>query len=497
MPSDPPAAVVRMLPVSWIKASALLFLSGLAYGPSYTGGFVWDDATLLKIPHFHEPGGFRRLWTDPWSIPHEEHYWPVVYSVFWVIHALFGSWPPAFHAVNVFLHSANSLLVVAIARRLSLRGAWAAGVVFALHPVHVESVAWVIELKDLLSGFFFLGAVWFFGSLLEEFRWRWAGAVLLCGLAGMLSKSVAVTLPIILLMLAWAREATVSRTLAGILAMLAVGITGILAFDFAVLSAAGNAFSYPPLMERLQIMGNSFWFYASQLVWPWPLSPVYPKYPADATDFLKWLPLATAAGLVVGLGGLTWRLPNLRPSYFFLCAYGLLLSPTLGLIPFSFMNFSYVADRYQYLASAVPIVGACHLAGRWAWMSWNRRRVACGILLALSLSYFVLTWDHAKTYTSNEAFARRILRFQPDHPLGWQMLTVALGSRGDKQGAVEAARKLVAIQPTDPVNWNNLAIMEANTGQTTAAISHALRAQELQPGHESSLALLKALGVQP
>ena len=143
-------------------------------------------------------------------LPGEAHYWPLTYTTFWLEHKIWGLAPAGYHIVNVLLHFFNSLLVWRLLLRLAVPGAWVVAAVFAVHPLHVESVAWIIERKDVLSGLFYLAAVLVWLRFLEQPRpWRYGLALLLFA-AGLLSKSIVVTLPAALLILQWWKEGRIT-----------------------------------------------------------------------------------------------------------------------------------------------------------------------------------------------------------------------------------------------------------------------------------------------
>ena len=144
------------------------------------GGFVWDDIPCIKTDPVREVSGLWQIWFSPGAIENEYHYWPLVYTTFWLEHKLWGFDPTGYHIINVMLHLANTLLLWHLLRRLVVPGAWIVAAVFAVHPLHVESVAWVIERKDVLSGLFYLGAALVWMRFVEQpSRGRYAGSLAL------------------------------------------------------------------------------------------------------------------------------------------------------------------------------------------------------------------------------------------------------------------------------------------------------------------------------
>ena len=157
-PAPAPVAASGPTRQDALAGAALILLVAVAYLPAFSAGFLWDDRVFTEARAVREWSGLWTLWFRPSEIGNEAHYWPLVYSSFWLEHKLWGFDPAGYHAVNVLLHGANGVMLWRLARRLELPGAWLLAALFAVHPLHVESVAWVIERKDLLSGLFYLGA---------------------------------------------------------------------------------------------------------------------------------------------------------------------------------------------------------------------------------------------------------------------------------------------------------------------------------------------------
>ena len=199
-------------PRDGLTALALGLLVAVSYVPALSGGFVWDDLIFSEEPVIHAVSGLKSIWFSPADIRNEGHYWPLVYSSFWLEHKLWGLNPAGYHAVNVALHLANCLLLWRLLARLRVPGAAVIAAVFAVHPVHVESVAWIIERKDVLSALFYLTAMLVWVRFAEQPRaWRY-GLALGLFTAGLLSKSVVVTLPVALLILQWWQSGRVRWT---------------------------------------------------------------------------------------------------------------------------------------------------------------------------------------------------------------------------------------------------------------------------------------------
>ena len=347
-------------------ALALAVLVAVSYFPALQGGFVWDDVIFAEEPVIHSPGALRSIWFAPADIKNEGHYWPLVYSSFWLEHRLWGLQPAGYHAVNLFLHLLNCLLLWRLLLRLQVPGALLIAAVFAVHPLHVESVAWIIERKDVLSALFYLGAVLAWLRFVEVER---AGHYLLVGLlfaAGLLSKSVVVTLPLALLLVQWWRGGRVTGVdLLRVAPLMVLGVA-ITAADLAFYRGREVLELGYTLAERMLIAGRALWFYAGKLVWPLELAVIYPLWEIDARSVAGWGYVVAAAGLALALWLLRERIgrgPLAGALYF-----ALTLGPVLGFVDYGYMQFSFVADRFQYLAGigvlAVLLGGAAHWLGK-------------------------------------------------------------------------------------------------------------------------------------
>ena len=345
-----------------LAVSTLCALAIVSYIPAISGGFVWDDVIFTEEPIIREASGLWRIWFSPSDIDREGHYWPIVYTSFWLDHKLWDLAPIGCHAVNVLLHLVNCLLLWRLMLRLAVPGAWFIAAVFAVHPLHVESVAWVIERKDLLSALFYLSAALTWIRFTATPRLPTYLLALALFVAGLLSKSIVVTLPVALLIWHWWKRGRVtSADLLRLLPLFVIALC-ITAADLAFYRGKDPLTFDLSLIERVLIAARALWFYAGKLVWPVDLPVIYPRWEMDASDPLAWGYLAAA----VALGALLWFVrkwvgtaPLVGASYF-----ALTLSPVLGFVDFSYMEFSFVADRYQYLAGiglTAALVGAAAL----------------------------------------------------------------------------------------------------------------------------------------
>ena len=176
----------------WLLSVLLVAATLMAYEPAWRGQPIWDDDGHLTKPELRSLGGLARIWTQPGAT---QQYYPLVHSVFWVEQKLWGNATLGYHLVSILLHAFSALLLLRILQELEVPGAWLAAAIFALHPVQAESVAWISELKNTLSGVLYLGAALVYLRFDRTRRRQlYAGALGLFVL-GLLSKTVIATLP--------------------------------------------------------------------------------------------------------------------------------------------------------------------------------------------------------------------------------------------------------------------------------------------------------------
>lgn len=363
-PDEPAHPGVRNAARAWVGGAGLIVAATLAvYLPALRAGYIWDDDDYLTENELvQRVDGLRDIWLTRKTV----QYYPMVFTSFWIEHRLWGLAPAGYHATNIALHMINALLVWRLALRLRTPWPWFIAAVFAVHPVHVESVAWVTERKNVLSGMFYLAAILAYLRFGERPHWGWYGLSLLLFVAALLSKSVTATLPVVLLLIAWWRAGGLRRREALLVA--AFFVLGI-AFGLHTahlervkVGAFGDEWSAGPL-ERLLIASRALWFYAGKIVWPHPLIFIYPRWQIDPARAVDYLPLAAGVPLLAGCAWLARRrvvAPALLALY-----VGVTLFPALGFLNVYPHRFSYVADHFNYLGS-LGYIALFALLARWA-----------------------------------------------------------------------------------------------------------------------------------
>ena len=449
---------------------ALGLLVIVSYLPAMLwGGFVWDDNLYIKVDPVRDVSGLWQIWFSPSELGREEHYWPLVYTTFWLEHKLWGFDPTGYHIVNVLLHLANTLLSWHLLRRLAVPGAWMVAAVFAVHPLHVESVAWVFERKDVLSGLFYLAAALAWMRFVEQpRRGRYVGTLALYA-AALLSKSIAITLPMALLIWHWWKQGRVTSTdLLRLVPFCVVGLVitvGDLSFSRSV---APVSFDYS-LTERTLIAAHVLWFYAGKLLWPSGLAVIYPRWDIRVADPLAWGYLIAAVALAVALWHFRSRLGRgpLAGALFF----AVTLSPVLGFVDYTYMKYAFVADRYQYLAGIgviVVVIGSAAYGVRPLSALW-RKVIWAGAVAALVV-LGMLTWRQASIWRDNETLNRHVIALNPQALSAHLNLSAALYKQGRYEEALEPARIAVAQDP-------DYALTHVNLGATLYALGHLEKAE--------------------
>src|SRR5437868_2312674 len=479
----------RLTPASMrtsTKAAFLEALTVLAYLPALRNGFIWDDdAWLMHNRTLEGVTGLYRLWFDLLAL---QQYYPITGTAFWIQYQLWGFHPFGYHAVNVALHALNAVLFWFVLRKLGLRGAWFAAAVFAVHPVMVESVAWVTEIKNLLSTAFFLGSVLAylnFENLERRDLPRQGNCFvlsLLFFICALLSKSVTCSLPVVLAILIWwKREQIRPADFRPLLPYLLVGLpTGLLTAWLEVhhVGAAGASFNLE-LYQRCIVAGRAILFYFFKLTWPNDLTFIYPRWEVGSL----WLLLAPAF-VALCLLALWFLRKTIGKGPFAAAAFFVVtLGPILGFFNGYAMQFSFVADHWQYLSSLGMIALASLLPNALSGVSRFVRNAALSfVLVALGL----LTAKQGFIYDSKDTLWRDTLIKNPKCWLAHNNLGVDLTERGISRGAEEHYRAAVRLNPRYYEAENNLGEVLLARNQVEEAARHINRSIEINPTYAAS-----------
>ena len=496
--------MVRSFGRDWLWVLLLIACVFIAYLPVFHAGFIWDDEShLTRNPCIVGPLGLKEIWTSTRAV-----YYPLVLTTFWALHKFVGLVPLPYHMLNTLLHAGSAVLLWCVLRKLAVRGAWLGAALWALHPVMVQSVAWVTELKNTQSCLFYLLSIFFFlrweegprdqGEAISTPPRRRTGdrrslmlfaLSLFCFALATLSKPSVVMLPVMLALCIWWRRGRVGWTdaapLAPFLFVSALASAWTIWEQKFHASAIGPewAQSWP---ERLIIAGRAIWFYLAKLAWPDPLIFIYPRWEIHSSQWIAYVPLlAATVGLV-----LLWLVPGKagRAVFFAAAYYAISLFPVLGFFNVYFFRYSFVSDHFQYLASMGPLalVGAAMTEsfGQLAIASSLGRRVVflrvglSGILLILLAA---LTWQQSGVYHDLVTLYTRTLAKNPGCWMAHYNLGIALHDRGETDQAMIHYREAIALRPSYAEAHYNLARLLAEKREFDDAIDHYEAALTVNP----------------
>ena len=476
-PAIPPASDgLRHWPTGWIFAGIFL-VTLLAYWPALSGGFIWDDDGHVTRADLRGLSGLFRIWFEFGAT---QQYYPALHSAFWLEHLVWGDAPLGYHLLNVLLHASAACLFCTLLRRLAVPGAALAALLFALHPVCVESVAWISEQKNTLSLVFYLSAALAYLHFTE--RHRWTDYLLATGLfmLALLTKTVTASLPAALLVVCWWQRGRLEwrRDVLPLLPWFALGaVSGLVTahFERELIGAQGQDFDLGPV-QRCLLAGRVFWFYLGKLVWPADLIFIYPRWTVDASVWWQWLFLPAAIALLVGL--MWWRQRQRGPLAAALF-FGGSLFPVLGFVNVFPFLFSYVADHFQYLASlsvfALAGAGLTKVAVRWP--RWGRA-AAGGALLAVLAS---LSWAQSRMYRENIILYQAILERNPACWMAHNNLATTFIETGRMEEARQHLEQTLKLHPGYILAENNLGYVLTHLDRPLEAIPHLEMAVRLEP----------------
>jgi tetratricopeptide (TPR) repeat protein len=452
-------------------ATILVALVFVAYVPVLSSGFIWDDDDYVtQNKTLRSLDGLRQIWFVPSALP---QYYPLVHTTFWIEYHLWALSPVGYHLVNVALHAASVLLIWQLLSRLQVPGAWFGAALFAVHPVAVESVAWVTERKNVLSLVLALGSLICYlrfapaagvqdanhsGRNPARRAWAWYALSLGLFVAALLSKTVVSTLPAVILVLYWwKRGRVIPRDVMPLVPFFAIGIG--LGLNTAWLErhqvgAVGEEWSLTAV-DRILLAGRIVWFYAAKLVWPYPLSFVYPRFVIDSSAGWQYIFPVAALAVIVALWLVRTRTGR-GPLAAVLIFVGVLF-PALGFFDVYPFRYSFVADHFQYHASiallALAAAGMQLARDRESPIVAQAVRASAGVCL---VALAVLTFRQALIYHDLETLYRDTIAKNPGGWLAYMNLSTHFEMLGRYDEALELERQAVRLKPDEPALHSNL-----------------------------------------
>jgi tetratricopeptide (TPR) repeat protein len=456
----------------WLFGLFILVLTMIAYQPVWHAGFIWNDDEfltdnpLIKSLDFRGAGALGRIWFAT-SL---QDYYPMNASLLWLEWQFWGNNPLGYHLVNVLLHVCSAILLWRVLQKLKIPGAALAAAIFALHPVNVESVAWISEDKNTLSMLFYLGTLLFWLNWTDTGERRFYGMALGGFALALFSKTAAAPLPVVLLLIHWWRHGKLGWKdfrqvlpfflMAAVMCSVTVWFHDHRAIGHDIIRTDGFG-------SRLAVAGGAVWFYLYKAVLPLNLAFVYPRWRIGSPVFLDFIPLF----LLAAAFGACWRFWRGwgKDLFFGLAYFVVMLLPILGFLNVYFMRYSLVADHWEYFAMIAPIA----LAGA------SIRRPVWAALLLLTLG--ALTWEQCKMYANSETLWQTTLRRNPQCWLAWADLGADSARRGQMDEAIAQFQKSLAIKSDNMEARRNLGLALSRQGRTDEAVSEYEKALAIDP----------------
>lgn len=464
------------------RGLALLALTLAAYWPALLGDFVWDDDAHVTKTALRSLAGLRDIWL---KLGATQQYYPLLHSAFWIEAQLWGDYVLGYHLVNVVLHVIAACLVVTLCQRLSIKGAWLAGALFALHPVNVESVAWISEQKNTLSLVFYLLAALAYLRFDDARKTRDYAVASVLFACALLTKTVTASLPAALLVVFWWQRGRIQwkrDVLPLVPWFLVAAASGLFTawVERHLIGAEGSEYNLD-VLQRALLAGRVIWFYFDKLLWPTNLIFTYPHWTVDAKVAWQY---AFDTGLL-SLAAWFWMLRSrTRGPLAALLFFGGSLFPVLGFLDIYPFRYSYVADHFAYLASLGVIV-SFSAAATYAFEAigapaWRRlAQVAAGALLA---SLAVLSNFQSRMYLDAKTLYRATLERNPDDWMAHQNLGL-IYSRGalHRAEAITQFEDVIRLKPEHNRAHYNLGLQLFISGRGPEAIEHFQKAIQYAP----------------
>lgn len=476
--------------LAW-RAAAIAAVGAWVYAPALRGGWVWDDVNeVVRNPALPDARGLWKIWLKPAG----PDYFPLKTTVQWVEWRLWGAEPAGYHWVSLVLHLASALLfwrLLAMLRPGAPAGPrleWLGGLLLVVHPLAVESVAWIAELKNTLSLPLLLVSMI---AWVDFDRTRRRRSYLLSWLAfllAVLAKSTVVMFPCVIVLYAWWRRRRIAGT-AWLEAAPFFGVAlalGLVTVRFqSQFAIRGADLDIGGLGSRLAGAGLAMAFYLGKCVFPVGLMPLYPRWdvtPPSPGQYWPWLALAAlAAWLWTKREG--WG----RGALFGLGFFVLNLLPVLGLVPMAYLRISWVADHFAYLPMlgliGIAIGGANALAGSLAGRRRPLLRPASAVAAAIVALLAWISRGRAAIYRGDETFWRFALERNPSAWLAQNDLGEILLDSGRVPEALEHLEAAVRLRPDYPEARNNLGNALARSGRLPEAIGEFVAALRLEPNY--------------
>lgn len=458
----------------------------IVYYPALHGAFLWDDGGHVTRTGLRSLDGLRRIWFE---VGATQQYYPLLHTAFWIEHKLWDDSVLGYHVVNVLQHALSACLLLLVMRRLEIPGAYLTTAIFALHPVQVESVAWITEQKNTLSAVFYFAAALVYLSYDQERQTRHYVLALGLFVLGLLTKTVVATLPAALLIVLWWRRGQVQwrRDVVPLMPWFVLGaVAGLFTawVERKLIGAEGAAFDLT-LLERCLLAGRVVWFYLGKLFWPFDLVFIYPRWKVDATVWWQYLFPVGAFVLLVSL----WRIRNRwRGPLGGLLFFAGSLFPVLGFFNVYPFIFSFVADHFQYLSSVgIIVVMSAGLTSLLPRILPQFQKAGPALALVLLATLGVLTRQQSQMYSDPATLYTTTLERNPDCWMCHNNLGLLFAGAGQSQAAIDHYEKALALKPDSAEAHNNLGNVFFEEGMISEAKSSYEEALRYRPKYVDAI----------
>ena len=465
---------------AWLLAAALLFATLAAYYPAWHGNMLWDDDRHITRTDLRSVEGLYRIW---FQLGATQQYYPVTHSAFWLQHKIWGDATLGYHLVNIILHVLAALLAAVILKRLGVPWAWLAALIFALHPVQVESAAWITELKNTLSGVFYLASALVYLRYDRDRQRGSYGLALALFFLALLTKTVTATLPAALLVAFWWQRGKLDwrRDVRPLAPWFALGLAAGLFtawVEHAYVGAQGAAYQLS-FVDRFLVAGRAVWFYLGKLLWPANLIFVYPRWQVSQGVWWQYLFPLSLAALIAVLWMMRKRSRAPLAAMLFFCGT---LFPALGFVNVFPFRYSFVADHFQYLA-CISIIALFAAAAAGAARRWRvpARPAAVCIALALGIGLALPTWRQSRQYADAATLYQTTIRRNPSCWMAYNNLGNVLHGRERFEEAVCQYREALRLKPDYAEAHNNLGNALQGLVRLEEAVSQYEQALRLAP----------------
>jgi Tfp pilus assembly protein PilF len=511
--------------MTFLRAAVIIGVGLWIYSPAFHGDWLWDDDWYItNQPLLHDLSGLGKFWFQPGSWV---EYYPIEETLLWIEWHLFGTDTLGYHLVTVALHLIDALLVWRLLHKLGLRKAWLGGLIFAVHPACVDSVAWIVETKNTLSLLPFLLAMGAWIDYEERHSPQDYILALALFLVAMLCKITMAPFPFIILLYAWWKRRRIAWSdvtasapflaVSLVLSWLTIACGAWYNQNMHRISDGVPVVTYP---GRVALAGQSLAAYFAHCFWPVHLLPVYPQWRVDPSAPLQFLPWLVFAGVLYFLWRKRagWGRHVLLGLGFFV----ILLAPFLGFTIVSYMDFTWIMDHFLY----IPLIGTIGLviaalgsiedqvpaASRPALTGLTTALIA--LLAFESRGYAVAYTDEAtlwgytvehnsQNWMAQDNLAKALLLLNRPHE-AVPHFEVALQLRPNRsqthlnfgralvqmdlvdQGIGEYDRAL-RLNPTDPDVYNQKGVALLQSGRIPEALAQFDQATKLRPNYATAL----------